>query len=101
MLHVRKQITGNGNIQPTYQALGYLWEAMSGRRQLNALIFYCSSCHKLIVYIGTKIYFINEVKLLSSSNDCSQMQRRIDWKRKMTDANTPKDGNVAVLVILR
>jgi hypothetical protein len=39
LLHARTQITGNGNIQPTYQALRYLWEAMSGRRELSALIF--------------------------------------------------------------
>ena len=52
LLHARKQITGNGNIQPTYQALRYLWEAMSGRRELTTLIFYCCSCEYLRVYCG-------------------------------------------------
>jgi len=43
LLHARKQITGNGNIQPTYQALRYLWEAMSGRWEISTLLFYCCS----------------------------------------------------------
>ena len=55
LLHARKQITGNGNIQPTYQALRYLWEAMSGRRELSTLIFYCCSRKYLIVYYGINL----------------------------------------------